>query len=374
MQEFSFSTRIFFGQNALARLRAVQNKRVLIVTDNFIYSSGIVKRIEGYLTDCRISYFKDVVPDPSIEVICAGVNTLLESETEVVVAVGGGSSLDAAKAIRNMAEQLYGEKIHITECFAIPTTSGTGSEVTEFAVITDKEKQAKYPLRDVQLRPTTAILDPSLVVSVPPQVTADTGMDVLTHAIEAYVSTGANDFSDAMAEKAVTLVMKFLPVAYRDGSDMLAREKLHNASCMAGLAFNSAGLGLNHGIAHGMGAYLHLPHGRANAILLPHIIEYNANLHDCRNGIFSTAAKKYQRLARIVDLPATNAIIGIDQLRGAVLRLKQTLNIADIKAGALPPATKEAIAESALNDVTTVTNPRAPIKRDILDILDKCCG
>lgn len=374
MQEFSFSTRIFFGQNALARLRSVQTKSVLIVTDNFIYSSGIMKRIEAYLTGCHISCFKDVVPDPSIEVICAGVNSLLKSEAEVVIAVGGGSSLDAAKAIRNMAQQLYGERIKISECFAIPTTSGTGSEVTEFAVITDRERQTKFPLRDVQLRPTTAILDPSLVVSVPPQVTADTGMDVLTHAIEAYASTGANDFSDALAEKAVTLVMKFLPIAYRDGSDMLAREKMHNASCMAGLAFNSAGLGLNHGVAHGLGACLHLPHGRANAILLPHIIEYNANLYDCRNGNFSTAAKKYQRLARIIDLPATNAIIGIDQLCGAISRLKQTLNIANIKAGDLSLTLKETIAEAALKDVTTATNPRVPIKQDILAILDKCCS
>lgn len=165
-----------------------------------------------------------------------------------------------------------------------------------------------------------------------------------------------------------------MPMAYRDGSDMLAREKMHNASCMAGLAFNSAGLGLNHGIAHALGACLHLPHGRANAILLPHIIEYNANLNDCRNGIFSIAAKKYQRLARIIDLPATNAIIGIDQLRGAVLGLRRTLKITDSLNGALDGAAKIAVAEAALKDATTATNPRTPSKEDVIHILERCCG
>lgn len=377
MTEFDLGIKIFFGEGSLESLRSIKNKRILIVTDNFIYSSGIAKKVEEVLSECEISYFKEITVEPEIAVICAGVSRLLNIKAEIMVAVGGGSALDAAKAIRNMAEQIYPNQVHIEECIAIPTTSGTGSEVTEFAVITDPEKKIKYPLHDGGMRPTIAILEPTLVASVPPAVTADTGMDVLTHAIEAYVSLNANDFSDALAEKAVTLVMKFLPVAYLKGDDMLAREKMHNASCMAGLAFSSAGLGLNHGIAHGLGAHLHLPHGRANAILLPHTIEYNANIKDCRNGTVSVAARKYQRLAKIIGLPANTEMIGIDQLRMAIVTLNQTLQIPpNLKAAdcELDSESKERIADSALKDVTTQTNPRIPNKQDVFYILDKCRG
>ncbi|BAK98945.1 putaive alcohol dehydrogenase [Oscillibacter valericigenes Sjm18-20] len=377
MLEFDFGTKIFFGEGSLEHLRSIKNKRVLIITDTFIFNSGIAKKVEEALPKCEISYFKEITAEPEISVICAGVNCLLNAKAEIIVAVGGGSALDAAKAIRYMAEKVYPNQVHIEECIAIPTTSGTGSEVTEFAVITDPEQKIKFPLREAGMRPTIAILEPTLVASVPSSVTADTGMDVLTHAIEAYVSLNANDFSDALAEKAVTLVMKFLPRAYLKGSDMLAREKMHNASCMAGLAFASAGLGLNHGIAHGLGAHLHLPHGRANAILLPHTIEYNANVKDCRNGVFSVAARKYRRLAKLIGLPANTELIGTDQLRRAIIKLNQTLRIPpDLKAAncELDRNSKEQIAESALKDVTTQTNPRVPSKQDVFDILDRCRG
>ena len=166
-----------------------------------------------------------------------------------------------------------------TKCkmVAIPTTSGTGSEVTSFAVITDKEKNKKYPLADYELTPDVAIIDPDLVMSLPKSVTADTGMDVLTHAIEAYVSNMASDYTDGLAEKAVELVMQYLEKAYDNGSDKTAREKMHNASTIAGMAFTNAFLGINHSLAHKIGAEFHLPHGRINAILLPYVIRYNAS-------------------------------------------------------------------------------------------------
>ena len=266
----------------------------------------------------------------------------------------------------------------VKECFAIPTTSGTGSEVTEYAVVTDAAKGIKYPLASRDLRPVTAILDPDLVVSAPPKVTADSGMDVLTHALEAYVSTGANDFSDALAEKAISLVIRWLPIAFENGNDLLAREKMHNASCMAGLAFNSAGLGLCHGIAHGIGAKLHIPHGRANAIVLPHILRYNADLDRAR-GKYNVAAKKYQRLAKILDLPCSSVTVGFSQFLKTVERLNKTLKIpSTLKKGgydmALFKKVQEEIIEGALADVTTTTNPRQPDYGDIERLLKQIGG
>ena len=215
MQEFSFSTRIFFGEGALERLSRVEDKRVLIVTDRFMAGMKVPDKVASHLTRCTVTVFDGVVPDPPIEVVTAGVMAFQACNAEVVIAVGGGSTIDAAKAIRAIAKQVLNIETDKLECFAVPTTSGTGSEVTDYAVITDKARGVKYPLDSQALRPPVAILDPELTVSAPPVVTADAGMDVLTHALEAYVSTGANDFSDAMCEKAITLVFRFLPLAFQ---------------------------------------------------------------------------------------------------------------------------------------------------------------
>ena len=217
------------------------------------------------------------------------------------------------------------------------------------------------------------------MVSAPPKVTADSGMDVLTHALEAYVSTGANDFSDALAEKAISLVIKWLPIAFENGNDLLAREKMHNASCMAGLAFNSAGLGLCHGIAHGIGGKLHLPHGRANAIVLPYIIRFNADLEHAKNGKYCVAAKKYQRLAKILDLPCSSVTVGVSQLLRTVEKLNKAVKIpSTLKKGgydiALYKKEQETILEAALADVTTSTNPRKPTRADLEYLLKQIGG
>ena len=362
MEEFSFSTRIFFGEGALERLRRVQDK-------NFMAGIGVPDKVAGHLTRCQVSVFDGVVPDPPIEVVAAGVQALQDCGAEVMIAVGGGSTIDAAKAIRAVAK----ETLHIDtdrwECFAVPTTSGTGSEVTDYAVITDRAKGIKYPLDSQALRPPVAILDPELTVSAPASVTADAGMDVLTHALEAYVSKGANDFSDALCEKAVSLVFRFLPLAFQDGTNLLAREKMHNASCMAGLAFNSAGLGLNHGIAH----------GRINAMLLPHIITFNADLGRIRNGEYALAAKKYQRMAKVLDLPAPSVRLGVTNLLREVERLNRTLKIpASLKEwGAEPSKVKELrgeIVSAALADATTAANPRPAAAEHVEALLNKVMG
>ena len=363
MQEFSLSTRIFFGQGALERLRQVEDRRVLIVTDKFMNQMGAPERVASFLTNCTVSVFDGVVPDPPIEVVTAGVEAFRDCGAQTVIAVGGGSTIDAAKAIREVAKQALNVDTDKMECFAIPTTSGTGSEVTEYSVITDREKGLKYPLRGKALRPMVAILDPELTVSAPASVTADAGMDVLTHALEAYVSAGANDFSDAMCEKAVSLVFRFLPLAVEDGGDLLAREKMHNASCMAGLAFNSAGLGINHGMAHAIGGKLHIAHGRINAILLPRVLAYNADLTTVHKGEYCVAARKYQRMAKVLDLPAPNVRLGVTNLIHEVEKLNRRIGIpATLKAQGVDPAQVKAMREelvsAALADATTASNPR----------------
>ena len=376
MKSFEIKTRIFFGEQALDHLKELPYRKVLIITDPFVVQSRMIDLITAPLIEAKIDYdiFKDVVPDPPIEKISEGVRKLLEYRPEAIVAVGGGSAIDSSKSIREFALKVdnYGE----VGLIAIPTTSGTGSEVTSFAVVSDREAERKYPLVSESLTPEETILDAELVKSVPPAITADTGMDVLTHAIEACVSTNRNDFSTALAEKSIEICGVFLLRAYLDGNDTHARQKMHVASCLAGLAFNSASLGLNHGMAHQLGAMFHIPHGRANAMLLPHIIEFNSdiNKHSKSRKEYLPAVKRYSTIAQILGLSSYNKIMTVRSLVNWVQFMLKEMDI-PLSISQMGTITEEeyrskldVMAEAALVDGCTATNPREATKADVIQI------
>ena len=371
MKNFNISTNVYFGENSLGVLEDIKDRNVFIVCDEFMEASGILDKVKEHLKECRVSVFSRVVPDPPIEIVSEGIKQLSECSADVMIAVGGGSSIDAAKAIRELAGRLGIAAVN--ECYAIPTTSGTGSEVTRFSVITDARKGVKYPLVDDSLLPMVAILDPELVRSVPPGITADTGMDALTHELEAYVSTYYNDFTDALAEKAVTLLMKFLPFAYAHGDDLEAREKVHNAACLAGMAFNKVGLGICHSIAHTVGGKFHVPHGRSNAMILPYVVEFNAHL----DGLEETVcARKYQRMAKLIGLPYSNVPLAVNNLVRRIREMNRLFGIPEnLKklniSGDDVLKVREEMVEAAMGDVCTKTNPRIVAPEDIRQIINK---
>ena len=371
MKNFNISTNVYFGENSLGVLEDIKDRNVFIVCDEFMEASGILDKVKEHLKACRVSVFSRVVPDPPIEIVSEGIKQLSECSADVMIAVGGGSSIDAAKAIRELAGRLGIAAVN--ECYAIPTTSGTGSEVTRFSVITDARKGVKYPLVDDSLLPMVAILDPELVRSVPPGITADTGMDALTHALEAYVSTDSNDFTDALAEKAVTLLMKFLPFAYAHGDDLEAREKVHNAACLAGMAFNKVGLGICHSIAHTVGGKFHVPHGRSNAMILPYVVEFNAHLDGTEETV---CARKYQRMAKLIGLPYSNVPLAVNNLVRRIREMNRLFGIPEnLKklniSGDDVLKVREEMVEAAMGDVCTKTNPRIVAPEDIRQIINK---
>jgi acetaldehyde dehydrogenase/alcohol dehydrogenase len=345
--------------------------------------------------------FADVEPDPSVETIKRGVDSMNLFRPDVIIALGGGSAIDAAKGmwlfyeypdtdfgglrlkfldIRKRAFHFpnLGKKAQMV---AIPTTSGTGSEVTSFSVITDKKNgNIKYPLADYELTPDVAIIDPQFVATMPKSIVADTGMDVLTHAIESYVSVLASDFTNGLAMKAIELIFKYLPRSYADANDGVAREKVHNASCIAGMAFTNAFLGINHSLAHKLGGEFHIPHGRANAVLLPHVIAYNAQKPEKfpifpKYGEF-VADRRYAQIAHQLRLGGHTQEEEIASLINAVWELMGTLSVpASIKACGVEEAEffnkLPALAQRAFEDQCTMANPRYPLIADLEEIYRK---
>lgn len=379
MKTFKLDTVIHYGENALGRLSEIPYKRVLIITDPFIAKGPMISLITDPLKKGGIEYdiFFDVVPDAPLEKIIVGVKKFLEYQPEAVVAVGGGSAIDSSKSIREFALKVnnYGK----VGLIAIPTTSGTGSEVTSFAVVNDTEAQIKYPLVSDSLTADEAILDAELVKSVPPSITADTGMDVFTHALEAYVSSEHSEFASALAEKAMEICGVFLLRAYLDGNDMHARQKMHVASCLAGISFNSASLGLTHGMAHQLGAQFHIPHGRANAMLLPLIIEFNSDIHASSKSKkeYDPVVKRYATVAHTLGLSSYNKIMSVRSLVNWVQFMLKEMKIPQhiSEMGTITVdeymSKVSAMADAALADACTATNPRVPTKEDVMKIYQK---
>lgn len=404
MQWFKVPDKIYFEHNSIQYLEKMPNiTRAFIVTDPGMVSLGYVDKILYYLrkrtehVHCEI--FSDVEPDPSIETVKRGAQMMDEFKPDVIIALGGGSAMDAAKGmwlfyehpdvdfnslrlrfldIRKRAFKFpkMGNKAQLV---AIPTTSGTGSEVTSFAVISDKKNNMKYPLADYELTPNIAIIDPQFVMSLPKSATADTGLDVLTHALEAYVSVMASDYTDGLAMKAIQLVFKYLPRAYKNGAeDAEAREKMHNASCMAGMAFTNAFLGLNHSIAHKIGGEYHVPHGRANAVLLPHVIKYNVSIPSKFVSFPKykkfIADEKYAEIAAFLGLPAKTTEEGVQSLINAVIDLMKEVNepLSFSECGIDEETYMRNIpdiANKAFEDQCTTANPKLPLVKEIEQIM-----
>ncbi len=376
MSGFYVPTKIYTGESAFENLKNYPIHNICIICDPFVEKSGMIKKVLGVIESMGATYhiFSEITPDPSTDLVSKGVSWIVEKKPDTVMAMGGGSAIDAAKAISYMYQKVSGAQKPL--CIVAPTTSGTGSEVTAFAVITDSATHAKYPLVDDKLLPTIAVLDPTLVRSVPPVVTADTGMDVLTHAIEANVSTAATDFSDALAEKAIRLVRDYLPRAYRQGEDMEAREHMHNASCLAGIAFNHASLGINHSIAHVLGARFGIPHGRANAIVLPYVIEFNSHMYEKQFQTDNRAAKIYAHIGIIIN-PGT--YVGPQAVRNLTIAINKMKKEFDIpmnlrEAGVDEKAFLDMVsemAEIAVADKCTATNPRTITKPQMVELMKR---
>ena len=341
MQEFHCKTKIISGENALDWLDQQKCRTLLVVTDPYFHQNGWAQKIAGRVQTEKREYFSGVKPDPTVELAAEGTALMRQVQPDLLIALGGGSAMDTAKAMVYFAGA--GVKF-----IAIPTTSGYGSEVTDFSILTHGE--VKHPLIDKRMQPDVAIIAEELVEKLPPALVADGGFDVLSHALESFVATGADPITQSLAGSAFTTAFANLAASYR--GDTRVRGKLHLASCMAGLAFSQSGLGLCHALSHSLGGVFHLPHGRLNAILLPEVIACNA----------AYAGAEYAKLARMAGLGGSAETIGVRNLRNGLIRLRRELG--------LPATLQEAginrqklwhysdrIVEAALKDPCMDTNP-----------------
>lgn len=374
---FKLKSKIYFNKESLQLLEHITGSQAFIVSDSIMEKLGYLQNVIDYLDKAGISsiVFSEVRPDPDVNVIANGIKLYKKCNADILIAIGGGSAIDTAKGILYFSSKLQNTvdyEIKKPLFITIPSTSGTGSEVTDFAVITSEKE--KVCIVNEFIAPDIAILDATCIQHVPQRVVVDTGIDVLVHAIEAYVSTKASDFTDALAEKAVKLIFENIEKLYNDAKDSDARERVQNASCMAGMAFTNSNLGINHSLAHAIGATFHISHGRSNALLLNAVMEYNANLTGTINDY---AAKRYANLAKILELPARTHREGTVNFIQAVHKLKRTLGIEEnIRALEIDENefknALENMAEAAMLDRCTPTNPKQPSKEELINIYEKC--
>lgn len=371
MMRFTLPRDMYYGKGSLEDLKNLSGKKAIVVSGgSSMRKAGFLDKIEGYLKEAgmEVKFFEGVEPDPSVETVMKGAAAMQEFEPDWIVAIGGGSPIDAAKAMWAFYEypDTTFEELCIPFNFpklrtkahfcAIPTTSGTATEVTAFSVITDYSKGIKYPLADFEITPDVAILDPDLVASLPAKQVAYTGMDALTHAIEAYVSTLNSPFTDPLAIKAIEMVRDFLYASFNGNMD--AREQMHYAQCLAGQAFSNALLGIVHSMAHKTGAAFstgHIPHGCANAIYLPYVIKYNAHEPE--------AKRRYADIARRIGLGGTSEESQVNALCDMIKDFNKKLNIpATLKEFGIDEEEFKSkvseIAKNAVGDACTGSNPR----------------
>jgi len=358
LEVFYCGTKVVSGTGALETLQTLDTKRLFLVADPFFRESGAAQTLADSTKAAHKEIFSDIQPDPSVETVAAGAARLRAFAPDTVIALGGGSAMDCAKAMVRFS----GVQVLFV---AIPTTSGSGSEVTDFAVLTHGD--TKYPLVDPSLRPQLAILDGSLLEKLPKTLIADTGFDVLCHALEGLVATGAGSFTDALAREAFCLAYANLPASF--GGDAGVRLQVHEAATMAGMAFTQAGLGLCHAMAHSLGGVFHLPHGRLNAILLPAVVSCNSKC----------CGEKYASLARSAGIGGSADSLAVRNLKNALVGLRRALGLPRTlkEAGIDPRQVRHhtpAIITATLEDPCCKTNP-LPVEESLVrQILEEVTG
>ena len=358
MEEFDCGTKIISGAGAVTCLAEFGAKRLFLVTDPFFHKNGTAKRVAEAAKAREVEIFHDVRPDPTVELAAEGTARLKEFGPDLIVALGGGSAMDCAKA---MAYFAGGD----AKLVAVPTTSGSGSEVTDFAILT--HGGVKHPLVDRKLRPCAAILDSELLRELPQGLAADAGFDVIAHAVEAYGAENAGVFTDALARDAFRIVYEKLPASFAGRQEV--RLQIHQAATMAGMAFTQAGLGLCHAMAHALGGLFHVPHGRLNAILLPSVVAANA----------SAVGHKYAELAWAAGFGGSAETVAVRNLKNALIRLRRELKLPETlaQAGISPREIREKteqIVAAALKDPCCATNPAKADAHLVRQILEEVTG